>query len=641
MPVKKPVKWLPLFEAFISNLRIHSKEEASEDERGNPLRLWESQRRVLRDIATGLDAGKTSFYFLKSRQLGCTTVSLAIDLFWVAVHPGLSASIVTDNEDNREKNRAMLRDYVNSFPEDYFGESFKIVKGGDNRLVMRFSNKSFIEFKIAGTRDKGVSWAEGSSHVLNHLTEVGKYSNFDALRSYEESFSQTHPYRLNIYESTGNGFNGWADMFKSAKEDRFTKQATFLGWWSNDMNTIARSDARYAQFGVEPPDHEEREKIQAVAKLYDWKVSREQLAWIRWRIEQDERGGGDLQMLDQNQPWTEMDAFVQSGHSFFQVRALSKDMRVMDDAPVAPVSEQGYAFKGYRYEMGDRFFDMRMVEELEDIGAVELRVWEEPQPEGRYVIGFDPAYGRNDHKDASAISVWRGFADKLVQVAEYACNQHDIKQSSWILAHLAAAYDNAVVNYEVNGPGSFVSLEWDSVRGQLNAEMNAGAVKERNWENALANARYYLFVRPDSSGRPSAKGFSTTFNSKSTLMHGYRGAYATNELVIRSRKLLGEMSNVVFDDGKIGAPESKSENGKDDRVFAAALAHRAWIEWVRPGMVMEGMTFKGVTDIESGQTSMISSRINRQVFQFFQTAEQMAAMEVDNRPKWKADFGLA
>ena len=634
-------RWMKVFREFVKDVRISSKEAVNTDERGIELELWDSQERFLQEVASGLDRGVHTFMCLKSRQLGITTVSLLVDLLWLAMHKGMTCALVTESEANRDSNRAILRSYVNSFPDGYFGESFRIIKGGDNRQFMKFSNGSRIDFLVAGTKDKGTSWGEGRGYAFAHLTEVASYGSDDALKSFEEAFAQTNPNRLFIYESTAKGYNLWADRWKAARDDRFTQHAFFIGFWANNMNRIERSDPRFAEYGRTPPDQEEREKIAVVLQKYNHKITPEQLAWYRWRQEKEDSAGGDGQMLDQNQPWTEDEAFVTSGHSFFQVRALSKDMRVMDDAPVAPVSEQGYAFKGYRYEMGDRFFDMRMVEELEDIGAVELRVWEEPQPEGRYVIGFDPAYGWNDHKDASAISVWRGFADKLVQVAEYACNQHDIKQSSWILAHLAAAYDNAVVNYEVNGPGSFVSLEWDSVRGQLNAEMNAGAVKERNWENALANARYYLFVRPDSSGRPSAKGFSTTFNSKSTLMHGYRGAYATNELVIRSRKLLGEMSNVVFDDGKIGAPESKSENGKDDRVFAAALAHRAWIEWVRPGMVMEGMTFKGVTDIESGQTSMISNRINRQVFQFFQTAEQMAAMEVDSRPQWKVDQGLA
>jgi hypothetical protein len=633
-------RWLPVFREFVRDVRISSKEQVSEDDRGVALELWDSQERFLQEISSGLDRGIHTFMCLKSRQLGITTISLLIDLLWLAMHRGMTCALVTENETNRDSNRGILRQYVNSFPENYFGESFKIVKGGDNRSFMKFSNGSRIDFLVAGTKEKGTAWGQGRGYAFAHLTEVGSYGSSDGLSSFEEAFAQSNPNRLFIYEGTANGFNHWCDRWKAAKADMFTQHAFFIGFWANNMNRISRSDARFARFGIQEPDGEEREKIAEVASLYNHKITPEQLAWYRWRKDKDEKEGGDGQMLDQNQPFTETDAFIQSGYSFFAVRQLSKDMKTMDDAPPAPVKEGGFGWRGYRYEMGERFFDMRMVEEMEDIGRVELRIWEEPQADGRYVIGFDPAYGRNDHKDNSCISIWRGFADKLVQVAEYATSEHDIKQASWILAHLAAAYDNSIVNYEVNGPGNFVSLEWDSVRGQLNAEMNQTAVKERNWENAMSNARWYLYARPDSGGRPTAKGFSTTFNNKVTLMHGFRGSYATSELVIRSKKMLQEMVNVVQDGSTIGAPESRSENGKDDRVFAAAFAHRAWFEWVRPGMLMEGLTFAGVTAIEDGTKSLQGKRLESQVMRFLQTAEQ-AANTPPSPPKWKQDLGLA
>ena len=68
---------------------------------------------------------------------------------------------------------------------------------------------------------------------------------------------------------------------------------------------------------------------------------------------------------------------------------------------------------------------------------VDLRVWEEPVPGARYAIGFDPAYGRNDNADNNVICVARCFADKWVQVAEYASNNHTAGQSAWVMAHLA------------------------------------------------------------------------------------------------------------------------------------------------------------------------------------------------------------
>src|SRR5580692_723267 len=116
MTKPKASGWLPLFSSFVSDLRIASKEITSTDERGVKLELWESQKRFLKEIATGLDAGIRTFICLKSRQLGITTISLAIDVFWLAMHPNLIGALVSDTDKNRSKNRAQIERYVKSLP---------------------------------------------------------------------------------------------------------------------------------------------------------------------------------------------------------------------------------------------------------------------------------------------------------------------------------------------------------------------------------------------------------------------------------------------------------------------------------------------------------------------------------------------
>lgn len=633
----KPSKWLPIFQEFVGDLRINSKEIISEDDRGVALELWESQIRFLREVALGLDRGVRTFNCLKSRQLGITTVSLAIDVFWCAMNKNLTMACVSENEKNRDKNRATIKQYVRSFPSDYFGDDFSIVK--DNRLHMIFSNGSRIDWLVAGTKAKGTSWGEGEGYAAAHLTEVAAYGSADGLDSFIEAFAQENPNRLFLFESTAKGFNHWKDRWYAGKDD-ITQHSYFIGWWASATNRIDRSDPRFALYGTYPASGEEREKVLAVKTMYDWQITAEQLAWIRWREDSDAKKGGDGQMLDQNQPWTEKDAFVQSGSSFFQTRQITQDMRVLDDAPDGRVEDGGVGFSGYRYEIEGDFFDMKLVVEEEDIDAVELRVWEEPVPNGRYVIGCDPAWGRNDHKDRNAISVWRCFADRAVLVAEYATADHEVKHASWVLAHLAGAYGDCVVNYEINGPGNVIKMEWDHIRGMLNAEMNEKRVHDRDWENALSNARWYLFARPDSQAAPAAIGFSTNFNNKSVLLHNYRGCYVTKELIIRSYKLLGEMNNVIQDGGSIGAPEGRGDGSKDDRVFAAALAIRAWLEWVRPSMLSEGLTYDRVTKEESGESTPQASRMMNQVYRFFRTQEDLASAEPERGTKFQRDRGL-
>ena len=498
-----PSIWIKAFEDFIVDLRISSKEEVSVDQRGTKLNLWQSQRRTLDFIGRGLDDGVRQFYILKSRQLGLTTISLAIDLFWLAANKNMFGALVTDNEKNRDGNRSILKRYVNSFPEGYFGTDFYITK--DNRSFMEFSNGSRIDFLVAGTKKKSVSWAEGAGYVMAHVTELAKFGDADGIESFMEAMPQTNPNRLFIAESTANGFNAWRTMWLGAANDPYTKRALFVGWWSGDKNQIPRSDPRFLQYGASGASGEEREKIGQVAYLYGHKITPEQLAWIRWR--NDNVGEADG-IFAQNNPWTAEDAFVMSGYSFFQTRQIAKDIKEIMDTEPAPVEEGGYGYTAYRYELTESFFDIKLVPCEEDDGQeIELKIWEEPVADGKYVIGMDPAWGRNDHKDRHSAQVYRCFADKIVQVAEYATANVELKHAAWVLAHLAGAYSDCIVNIDLNGPGRALMMEWDHVKDLLNAEMNKSLVQTRDWENALANARWYLYNRPDTMG----KGFAANF----------------------------------------------------------------------------------------------------------------------------------
>jgi hypothetical protein len=125
-------------------------------------------------------------------------------------------------------------------------------------------------------------------------------------------------------------------------------------------------------------------------------------------------------------------------------------------------------------------------------------------------------------------------------------------------------------------------------------------------------------------------------------MHQMRGAYVTRELVPRSIPLLGEMMNVVQDGSTIGAPESSNVNLKDDRVFGAALALRAWINWRRPEMMAQNLTYQTVTDEETGATSARARSLNGLVNRYFQWQQVLdeERVDADGTPSWRADRGL-
>jgi hypothetical protein len=91
-------------------------------------------------------------------------------------------------------------------------------------------------------------------------------------------------------------------------------------------------------------------------------------------------------------------------------------------------------YSSYFFSVGTEFVNT-IVLKAPTAKMAELKVWEEPKPEGRYAIGFDPAYGRNEHKDGHAIVVLRCFADRVIQVAEYRTSEPETRYAAWVAFH--------------------------------------------------------------------------------------------------------------------------------------------------------------------------------------------------------------
>lgn len=624
---KKSKRWLEVMTQFISLLRIDSRELAAIDDRGSKLELWGSQTRFLEAVCNGIDKGVRKFICLKSRQVGLTTLSLVFDVFWMAMYPATIGALVTDTPKNSAANRRAIRRYVESVPKGFFGKSFTIVD--DNRDFITFSNGSRLDLLVAGTRSKK-AWGEGQGYVFAHCTEVANYGSKEGFDSFLESLATTHPNRLLIVESTAKGFNWYRDLWIAMKKDAHTCAAVFVGWWSKDLSSIKKTDPRYPAFDYDPTG-DEQELIDAVESEYNFKISMEQLAWYRWRASQDD---ADINTLYQNQPWTEGQAFVMSGFSFFATRVLQADLQRIQD-PEDPIS-----FKGYRYLLGNDFQAgvMEPITKMAQIEEVRLRVWEDPQPEGIYAIGMDVAWGRNDWQDRTAISVWRCFADKMVQVAEYADSDVDTRQAAWVLAHLAGAYKNCRINIELTGgPGMAVMTEFDHLKERMRADMYREKVRaDYDWDDFLATAQWYLYHKPDSLGAGYAKGWVSSHDTKWRMMCGFKDSHTSGMLLTRSVGLVEEMLTVVQDGSNLSAPG----RGKDDRVFAAGLANLAWTEWIRGSMIQQGLSYEVVLRMESEDEKEKGAAFVDQIVTRFMASQAEYEEPLTPRNQWLADRGF-
>lgn len=617
--------WVPLFLKFIEYLRINSKEAVSVDDKGAELKLWRSQKIFLNFIKSGLEEDAHWFMVGKSRQLGISTVSEALDIFWLAYHPNMMGCYVCDTDSNRKIIREKLRRFVESFPDGFFGSKFSIT--ANNEKFMLFSNGSRLDFLIGGSKTKE-NWGEGRGYTMVHLTECSKFGTMAGINNFCESFSATHPNRLFIFESTSKGINHWTEMWDEFGRDTYDKRRLFVGWWGKEINTIKKKDPKFAIFGTLEPDEYEQELIDKVERDYGYKVTQEQLAWYRFQHSNTTKSDADL---FQNQPWTIEQSFVASGHSFFDMKKLQDEA-----AYLTP-----YPYIGYKYLIGNDFWNV-VCEEIDDpnrADEVTLKVWEEPDDDGVYVIGCDPAYGRAEDKDSHAIQVFRCFGDKLLQVAEWTDNKPETKQAAWVLAHLAGAYKNCLINVEAApGPGGVIINELENLRDRVRIDprFEAADVKNPAWDDFLFTARWYLFKKPDSFSPGFVKCWESNFKTKGQIMHLTHDKYTCDILEIRSAKLVAEMMDVIRNGDRIEAPSPKH----DDRVISMALCVRAWNDDLMMYLIGQGEFYdKYLRKLEGEEESPMSKAIGFAIKNFFNQQEDYVAPPTP-RQVWEEENGF-
>ena len=546
------------FYHFCKQLKIETKEQGLR----KMDHLLGTQTYVMEEFAKGLEEDVHFFVILKGRQLGITTISLALDLYWHFTHPGLQGTLTTDTEENRDMFRSTLAMYMDGLPKEY-----RIPLIAHNRNQLSLKNRSRLFYQVAGLRAKG-SLGRGKAITYLHGTETSSWGDEEGLASLLASLAETNPDRMYIFESTARGFNMFHDMYVTAKRAR-TQRAIFCGWWRNELYMADPESQIYKVYWDGRMTGEEKEWVRDIKKLYGFEINSRQLAWWRWKMSE---GIKDESLMYQEFPPTEDYAFVMTGTSFFS------NARCTDAVKLLKKIHCDY----YRYSFGVNFQDTEVIKSTERLAT--LKVWEEPVDTAYYVIGADPAYGSSDWADRFCIQVFRVYADGLEQVACFATSELNTYQFAWIIAHLAGAYKNSTLNLEINGPGQAVINELKNLRRQAAA---MGSAMGKDLMDVYANMQNYIWRRNDTlGGMSNSIGWLTTSATKERMLTYMKDFFERGMMDIYDMDTIEEMKTIVRDGGSIEA----SGRNKDDRVIAAALACAAFAEQVQPRLIAQRIT---------------------------------------------------
>lgn len=581
--------------------------------------LYDGQRRLISEIFDALEDDVHDIMILKSRQLGISTIIRFLTTFLIGLNPGLNGAIVFDDDKNKVKARTELINAVEELPAKLKFPSIK----SDNRYSLILSNKAEILFMSAGVRKSKSTGGLGRSVGLSflHASEMCSWGDSEGVEALKQSLSELNENRLFIWESTARGFNMWYDLWLEGKKDPLHCRCIFLGFWAKQSQRIDRSHRDFPTYGTQAPTEEEKKKIIAVYKQYDVTITPEQLAWVRRKYDPTAKADNEDAKVEytastsriQEQPWTEEDAWQQSGSVFFSNEKLT-------DQSTKHVSKK---YSGWMFLVGQEFVDMRVIR-AENTKSLELKVWEEPQEDAVYAIGIDPAYGENPENDRSSIQVFRCYADGCDQVAEYAYTLINTRQLAWVVASLLGWYgyhprNQVIYILELNGAGTAVWNELRSLRQQIELGY-APLAEEDGLKNVFRNVQSFIGTRPDSMGAGQNWHIKTSTQSKIADLETLRDFVSNGQLHIASSELVDEMKTITREDSTIKAAGTK----KDDRVLAAAFALRCWVHKLRPRLVANKQTRAAV---EARNKLVITDQVylfNQNTLDGFFKTKQMA-----------------
>jgi hypothetical protein len=121
-------------------------------------------------------------------------------------------------------------------------------------------------------------------------------------------------------------------------------------------------------------------------------------------------------------------------------------------------------------------------------------------------------------------------------------------------------------------------------------------------------------------GAGNVINWKTNADNKSMIYSELRDSLMLRRLEIRSLRLIQQMQAIVDDEGYISAGPDTGEN--DDLVSAMVLAHHAWINWKRDGLLARGYTWQSVHDRPPDKPEDVLMRVFSRHFQMINQKAQ-------------------
>lgn len=223
--------------------------------------------------------------------------------------------------------------------------------------------------------------------------------------------------------------------------------------------------------------------------------------------------------------------FMGGGNSFIPAEILKElEQSTMEIEPIRILFQQ----------WGNKTAKTKSADKVEK-GA--LYIWREPVPGRDYILGSDAAAGMGDDKDNNSFEVIDALTCE--QVAEFYSNTVPSHQYAQIVAQVGTLYNTALVVSEDDKWGHIVL---DKLQNEL------------GYENI-----FYT-----NTGTSEKAGINPSKKTRPALMEAIQARLLTRSIIIRSRRLVYELKNFVYNNTTKSPEADKGYN--DDAIMAFAYA---------------------------------------------------------------------
>ena len=458
------------------------------------------------------------FIILKARQLGMTTLAMAIWFHLCVFRDLIRCQVVGHRQEDTRKISEMPLLMNSNLPEP-IKERCAAKKV---RLNLYWENGSWLELTTQGGEEGG----RGATPTAVHATEL---SSWDILRVQSEAEKVLQGYfsPVNIVAGTYLGCESTAGMAAGSMYDRFIDTHTgppglwksFFFSWQNVPKYCLKSTHEQQEVDALMKVHYKKGNAAAAKKIAD-KLGYTQI-WFERAIQYDLLVGevlwamakvremkGDLRRFDQEFPLSWQDAFVAGGRPVFDQNTVSCWDKT--EPPETTIMGSHLEQKGTNIS-------------LHPVGS-DWTIYIPPRDHHEYVVGVDCASGVQDGDYSTAVVFDRHTREIVAQM--YAKLPPDQTADQAVLA--AKWYNSAYLIPEINNHGyacvsRILELHYPMHRRHPNRELSP----QTPWSEAF--------------------GFMTTRSTRQMIIDVLAQAVREDSITVWSKELITEMRTFVYD----------------------------------------------------------------------------------------------